>query len=235
MEQTAVGYLVAGLIGTLLGATELISRYRDAPLAALTKTPGIAYAGLNGLASVLALWGIGVFGWEFGLGTESAPTGLVDAQVQYVRILVAGFGAMALFRSTLFNVRIGDQDVSVGPNSILQVLLRATDGAVDRKRGEERADEVQEAMQDLPLEKAEVDLPLLCLSLMQSLGPGEQQSLAEQIQMIVQNEDVDEPTKRLALGLKLMDVVGDEVVKKAVETLKEEADKAAKALGKAEA
>jgi len=222
METAWVGYLAAVCIGTLLGATELISRYRDAPLVALSKAPGIAYSGLNGLASLLALWAIDVFQWEFGLGDGTGDATQTAAQVQYVHVLVAGFGAMALFRSTLFNVRIGDQDVSVGPNSILQVLLRATDSAVDRKRGEERAGEVQAAMQDLPLEKAEVDLPLLCLSLMQSLSPDEQQNLAEQIQMVVQNENIDDPTKRLALGLKLMDVVGDEVVREAVTTLLEE-------------
>jgi hypothetical protein len=51
-----VDYLVAALLGALVGGTELVSRYRDAPQSALLSRPAWLYVFLNASASALALW-----------------------------------------------------------------------------------------------------------------------------------------------------------------------------------
>src|SRR5258708_7826230 len=80
---------------------ELASRYRDATQNALYTRPALLYIALNMAASALALALIRGYGWTFG------PT---SGSTRWTQVLVAGAGAMALFRTSLFNVRAGDRD-----------------------------------------------------------------------------------------------------------------------------
>ena len=95
---------------------------------------------------------IQTFGWTFGVEGDGA-------ELRWTQALVAGFGAMAFLRSAVFVVRAGDQDVGVGPSGFLQVVLNATDRAVDRRRAGARAHEVARAMSGVSFEKAAEALP----------------------------------------------------------------------------
>src|SRR5438477_4604314 len=89
-------------IAILIGVGELVSPYRDAPLQAL-KTPQAAlYIAINALAAIGALAALVIFGW-----TPASSSGPLVTRI--LRILTAGFGAMAVFRSSLFVVRVGEQ------------------------------------------------------------------------------------------------------------------------------
>ncbi len=57
---------------------------------------------------------------------------------------------MALFRSSLFVVRVGGEDVGVGPSSLLGALMSVADRGVDRLRGSKRADQVNELLESIP-------------------------------------------------------------------------------------
>src|SRR6266496_3570606 len=105
MMANAPDFAGALLLGILVGLAELVSRYRDAPKQALYTWPAVLYLLLNGAASGLALALILGFGWTFGAPASS---------LRLARVLVAGVGAMGLFRTSLFTVRAGDKDVGVG-------------------------------------------------------------------------------------------------------------------------
>lgn len=204
-------YVIVALIGGLVGTGELISRYRDAPTAALLTAPASVYVGVNAGASLAALGLIRVFGWNFGQtdGSDAA---------RWLQVLIAGFGAIALFRSSLFLVRAGDTDVGVGPSSFLQILLSAADRAVDRKRANARAKAVAELMRGVSFEKAVTALPTYCLALMQSVAAEEQENLATDVRELSQ-APMDDAVKVLNLGLRLMNLVGPTTLKEAVRSL----------------
>lgn len=210
--MVGLDYLIVGLFGLLVGVAELVSRYRDAPRKALLTPPAFLYAGLNAAASLLALALIHAFDWGFGVD-PSSPNG-----VWWTRVLVAGLGAMAFFRSSLFMVRVGDTDVGVGPGGLLQIVLDATDRAVDRARAEPRALSVSRIMQGVVFEKAFEALPAFCFALMQNVSAEEQQQFARQIDALASSQ-MDDRVKALNLGLALMNVVGEPVLQAAVETL----------------
>jgi hypothetical protein len=146
----------------------------------------------------------------------STPT--TDIGQRVIRVLAAGFGAMAIFRSSIFITRIGDQDVPVGPGAFLQVILGATDRGVDRLRAEARAEAVQKAMSGVDFDAAHVALPTFCLALMQNLPAEDQAALAKQITELGQSSMTSD-LKSLSLGLALMNAVGDGVLTSAVGTL----------------
>lgn len=206
-------YVAVALIGALVGLGEIIARYRDAPGAALRNTAALLYVGINAAAAIAALGLINAFDWRFGANTEEA--------LRWTQVLVAGFGAMAIFRSSLFIVRAGDQDVGVGPSGFLQVVLNAADRAVDRRRAGARAGEVSRAMDGVAFAKASEALPSYCLALMQNATEDEKVALANQVTLL-RDAHMEDRAKSLALGLALMNVVGRGVLEAAVLTLREE-------------
>lgn len=202
------------LIGALIGLAELMARYRDAPFRAVRAPAAWFYVGLNAVACIAALALTKALDWRFGI----EPGG---DQLDWVRALVAGFGAMAVFRSSFFVVRVGEQDVAVGPSGFLQVVLDAADRAVDRRRASDRVGEVSDAMRDVSFERAAEALPTYCLALMQNASEEEKVALANQVRLLRESR-MEDRAKSLALGLALMNVVGSSTLHAAVTSLHHE-------------
>ena len=229
------------LIGGVVGAGELVSRYKTDPLRAVQSTPGVLYVTVNGLAGLLALTLLYAGDVRFTIDTappqkqaapaegkppeskvEPAPGTFwdADARLRFLRVLVAGFGAMALFRSSFFNVRVGDRDVPVGFNIALQVILTAVDRAVDRLQGLRRHEVVATKLLGVGLQFSQISiaLPSYCFGLLENMTAEEQTAARAQVDKIAKNEgnklrDLDQ--LRL-LYLLLLTVVGEEVLEQAV-------------------
>lgn len=207
-----IDFAAAALLGILVGLAELVSRYRDAPQSVLYKPPALVYLVLNGAASGLALALIRAFGWRFGAGADT---------VRWVQLLVAGVGAMALFRTSLFTVRAGDRDIAVGPATFLQIFRDAADREVDRLRARDRSSKVGDLMDGLDYQKASEGLIPYSLALMQNVPDDEQQKLVQGVKLL-DAEPIEPAIKVRILGLLLMNVVGPNVLTAAVDALREQ-------------
>jgi len=217
VDASALDYVAAALLGGLVGAGELSSRYRDAPGRTLYTRPALFYILLNIAASVAALALTRAFGWTFGASGKPG-----DATVRWTQVLVAGISAMALFRTSLFTVRAGDRDVAVGPGSFLQIFRDGADRAVDRVRAQARGHVVAELMKGISYRKAFEGLPPYCLALMQNVPDEEQTRLTQSLELLDKDDTIDESIKVRILGLHLMNVVGPNVLAAAVQSLRDE-------------
>lgn len=192
-----------------------MTRYRDAPVRSLTNPSAAAYITLNVIAGVVALALIRVFGVDFG--------GLSGEKLRWTQVLVAGLGSMALFRTSIFIAKVGGEEIGMGPSGVLQSLLKVADRGVDRSRAKGRARDVAAAMAGVSFQKAEVALPSYCFALMQNVTAEEQQAVADNIVGKLRNTtSMSDSTKALALGLALMNLVGDGVLIAAVHSLGDE-------------
>ena len=200
----------AALVGGIVSSGELIARYRDEPWDTLKTMPAFSYMLLNAIASGLALALAQKVGWTFGASGEA---------VRITQIMIAGFGALAIFRSAFFTVRVGDQDIAVGASSFLQVVLDAADRYVDRRRATERALKVKVTMKDISFEKAHRSLPILSITLMQNLPKEEQEKLFTDIAALKTLTALHNDVKAQVLGLMIMNVVGEEVLDAATDAL----------------
>jgi hypothetical protein len=207
---------VAAFIGAVAGVGEIVSRYRDAPERALRTPSAWLYISINAIASASAMCVV----WYFGLGiAATGPRTMIE------QILLAGFGAMALFRTSVFTVRVGDQDIGIGPVVFLQVVLRATDRAVDRIRADARAAAVSSSMEGVSFARAQAALPAFCLALMQNVPADEQNAVGTATKALIGSKELDDETKTRNLGLVLMNVVGDQVLQTAVTHLAQQIQK----------
>ncbi len=207
-----IAYCISFVLGGFVGLAELIVRYKDEPLEAIKTFASVCYIVINALASLGTMYATEVFGWTFGIAAGSDTS-----KIQFVRILVAGFSSMALLRSSLFTVRVGNQDLGIGFSAVIQTLLRATDAAVDRHRGLSR-DRIVKAMESVSFEKAVAVLPTYCLGLMQNLSPLDQEAFARNIESINKLK-TDPAVKSRLLGLAVMNVMGSQVLLCAIDSL----------------
>jgi len=125
----------------------------------------------------------------------------------------------AFFRSSLFKLRAPEGDISVGPGLIIEVFQRVIDGAVDRKLGEQRIDDVSAIMADVSFAKAAKALPTYCFAALRRVSPEEQQQLAIQIKALSDATDLDEDARVVSLGLAIMALTGQRILAKAVNHL----------------
>src|SRR5262249_41815242 len=138
-----------------------------------------------------------------------------------IQSLVAGFSAMALFRTSLFTIRVANADIGIGPAAFLQILLSAADRATDRTRAKPRARAVQEIMSGISFGRAKQALPSLCFGLMQNVGVEEQRTFGTVVNQL-ETAQMDDVFKANNLGLALMNVVGEGVLRQAVTMLRKD-------------
>ncbi|MGH3152825.1 MAG: hypothetical protein ACRDOB_19130 [Streptosporangiaceae bacterium] len=205
---------VACVLGALLAIAELVARYRDDPVAAVLSWPAAVYVGVNATAAGVALYVIHVFGWTFG----AHGSALVAVQV-----LTAGLGSAALFRASVFNVTAGDRVIGIGPSEILNVILTAADRAVDRKRALIRATRAAQIMEGLTFEGSAEALLAYCVATMQNVTPDEARVVEAKIIALRdrKNDALHDTVKLYILGLSLLSLVGDHVLEKASDQLRD--------------
>jgi len=200
-------HIAVTLFGMAVGASELVGRYKDAPFLTMFTPAAAFYVTINGAASLFAYEAI----LEFQVFSDIKNR-------EWIQALVAGFGSMAFFRSSLFTMKVGDTDVSVGPGIFFQVLLFATDRACDRRRAWRRSALVTSIMQGVSFEKARDALPSFCFELMQNLPSSEAVRVRQAVDGLA-SSDMGDAEQALNLGLILMNVVGSEVLASAVRRL----------------
>ena len=205
-----LAWVIVAAMGAAAGATEIVAKYRDEPSRALATQPAAIYILINVGASLIALFMIRELNWDFGVNPD---------QVNLVRIIVAGFGAMVILRAAVFTIRAPGKEAMIGPVNVLQTVLDACDRAVDRKRASTRATEVSRLMRNISFERAIIELPMVSLALMQNLSNEEQVRLRARVDDL-RGSRLSNEGKCLSLGLVLLGSLGVEALEAAIATVK---------------
>jgi hypothetical protein len=206
-EMLALAF-VAGFSG-LVGYAELAQRYRDDPARLFAFGPTTIYICVNIAA------GIGAFALvrEFAVFDAAKPHATV------YEVLLASFGAIAFFRSSLFTARVGNTNVDIGPSTLLKSLLDASDLMINRAQARDRADDATMIMKDVNFAKARAALPALCFTIVENVTEDDQKRIAASIGALVPGAEVTDAQCSVILGVYLIRVVGPLVLERAVNAL----------------
>jgi hypothetical protein len=191
--------LLAFGLGFVAGAIEAFTRYPDAPFKAVLKSMyGWFYLLLNAGFSVAAY--AAALSWD----KIEAPT--PGARLQLA--VIAGLGGAALVRARIFSVKVGDNDVAIGPAFLVDQLLSLLDREIDRARARERTRLVLGATQGIDFAPTARYARTLILGSRQSLAAEQRTALSEKIRELESSADDDEQ-KLLALGFEILNVMGE--------------------------
>lgn len=205
-------FAIAAVLGSLIGLSELMGRYRDAPFKALGNRYTFLLALINGAASVATLYLVremDLITWEN--ANESAKS--------ISQILVSGIGAMAILRVGI-SFQVGTEPLNVSLATLLQPVITAADNEVDRARAAHKLSVTKELMLGLDADKALRELPTFCLFLMQSVSAEDQKRLADDVKAL-SDQPLNSEVKLLSLGSTLLNTVGENVLKSAVAAYRE--------------
>jgi len=208
---TCAQLVIVGLLSGAVGYAELISRYRDDPRRLLAAQATALYIAANISAAIAALALVKLFD-VFGGEAQRAHRTLYE-------VLLASFGAIAFFRTSLFTARIGGADVGIGPSALLKSLLDASDLMINRGQAVARADEVKPIMDGVDFDKAKITLPTLCMTLVEYFPDDQKQELARQIEKLDSDASIVAGAKATILGGYLIRQFGAVVLARAVANL----------------
>jgi len=213
------GYLGVTLLGVLLGACELIPRYKDAPFRVLRLPVAQSYLALNGAVALVAYVLANQFGWTVHLSGSGAD----GPSSTLATVLASGLGAMMLLRSAVIKIPGSDNEQSVGLAALVEILLRALDRQIDRENAVRRGAVVQTLRARIPWTLPEFvfvefgrALVSRCLSLMQTVTDEEQEQLADLLTLLDGDPQLDEAARIDGLLWGLLDLAGGDLLETAV-------------------
>jgi hypothetical protein len=190
-------YFFVFMLGMLTAAAEIIGKFRDEPIKALSTTQGFFYHIFNGLVAVFALYVVLLY-------NVSSSTPLDRLKI----VVTAGLGSMLVMRSKLFNIKVGNEDVSFGPDQIVKVYFRFMEEAIDRVRASARIEFVKKIMDNLNFGNVCIYTQTM-LDSAQTLSKDDAQKLKDSIKAI-KDQSADLQLQSYSLGFLILNEMGED-------------------------
>jgi hypothetical protein len=193
--------LLCFLLGVIVAAAEISSRYKDEPFLAMFSPPGQYYMLLNGLIALAA------FGLLVKYKNSILPNFIGNDPL--IRSVVAGFGAMVVMRSKLLNlVSENGESQAVGPDAVFMQLLRSMDRQIDRYRSTRRQEIVY--TESMNVKDPDTATPFLSvfLNAFQNLSNAEKQAITQTSEQL-KKTDLPKDLKLMAICFSYLNVIGE--------------------------
>ncbi|MGZ5480525.1 MAG: hypothetical protein ACXWID_00935 [Pyrinomonadaceae bacterium] len=209
-----VGYniylFLCACFGASVGATEIVSRYKDEPFIAIMSPPGLRYLGLNAGMSLAAFYVLYHF----------RQTIMIEDPL--TMSIVAGFGAMVVMRSKVFNFKTEKGETyAVGPDAVLSTFLASVDRQIDRYRASRRQDLVYEETRSVIDPQNAPEFLKTFLVSYQNLSNDEKASVDSEIKRIYEGADFKSPRlKFMVIAFGFLNIMGEKNFKALMDQLK---------------
>lgn len=184
-------------LAVLSAISELVGRFRDAPVRVVISWPGVLFLALNAaLAGVV-------------LAVLRAGEDPASAQAAGEQVLLAGFGARIITRLKVvgYRARDGTQN-DVGPGAVFEKVIEAVSRAADRDRASDRLKNIRPLLDGVKWGTARSFFTLEMAAAMQDLSDEEKTEINRNLELIDSMGDVDEDTRVDLLGYLVLDFAG---------------------------
>jgi len=205
--------LLCALFGASVGASEILSRYRDEPFIAISSPPGRRYLAVNAGISLAAFYLLYHF-------RGSIFPDLVNDPL--MMSIVAGFGAMIVMRSKIFNFKTeSGESYAIGPDAVLSIFLTSVDRQIDRYRASRRQSLVYEETQNVEHPITAPDFLRSFLVSYQNLSNKERLDIDEEVKKIYNQTDLRSPRlKFMTAAFGFLNLMGENNFRALVQQLK---------------
>jgi len=206
-------FAVSFTLGFLVGAAEVIARYKDEPLKVFYTFAGWGYSLFNGVISAIGYFILIRY-------QQSILPSITNDQL--LLSLFAGFGAMFIARSKLFTIRTENGDsYPAGPDAVISTFLAAVDREIDRKRSADRQKIVFENVKQINQPDQAPLFIKVALGSYQNLSSAEKEVLSDIISEIQSDNQLPADLRLVAISFALLNISGEENYKQTMQSLKE--------------
>lgn len=196
-------YVLVALFGALTALVEVSSRYQDKGFGSLRNIYGLLYVLVNASISCFGLYVVYLYVYPELLDTTAA----VNEQARFQAILLAGFSAQAVFRSSFLTIKVKGNDVNIGLAQVITMLLEVLDREVDRRQAGSREDLITVSTTVAYDDMKNVVFPI-AISMMSNVAIEDEQRLRSKINDLDSNTDIPDTVKSTQLAAYLSNVVG---------------------------
>ena len=197
-DVTTFYYTLAFSLGAAAGLSDLFSKYPWTLRRILWTVSGLFYLFFNGIIAVLAYFTANRFGARFGF----------SAEVEVFRVGLIAIFAMAALRSSVANVRIGNQEVAAGLAAFFEPFTNRTVKEMDRRITDTMIEEVTPLIEGLVYSTSKTYLLAVTMASLRTLSDADKKTLAKGVERIEEKELIDDPTRMLLLAILLVETVG---------------------------
>lgn len=220
LPQINNDYIYVFIIGVILSAIELGSRYKDEPISVMTCFPGAFYLAINGLICCLGLFLINTFGTHEPIEKTMKIANVNDFSIHVANILYASLGSFFVMRSSFLKLGSDNSQsqVDLGLNIILKKMIDMIDRQVDRDQARRRSKDITRILKNVSYDLLSSRIHPFCLQVMQNIPEVEIETLFRDLKEISSSDDCDE-SKKMAIGLQIYNIVGTKLFSSIVEDL----------------
>jgi len=213
-------YLYVFIIGGVLSAIELGSRYKDEPISVMTCFPGAFYLVINGLICCLGLFFINTFGTHEPITKTMDVANTDKFSIHVANILYAALGSFFVMRSSFLKLGSDNSQsqVDLGLNIILKKMIDMIDRQVDRDQARRRSKDITRILKDVSFDSLSSRIHPFCMQVMQNIPEAEIENLFRELKEISASDDCDE-SKKMAIGLQIYNIVGKRLFSSIIEDL----------------
>ncbi|MBI4595415.1 MAG: hypothetical protein HY730_03445 [Candidatus Tectomicrobia bacterium] len=195
-------YLITFFLSFLVAFAELLSKFKDEPLAIFKQSlTAWLYIFMNVLIALLAFY----------LLTRTRFLGTTEIDM-IKAALTAGLGSTMLMRSKFFKVNINGKEAAIGPEIIINIFLETLEKMIDRKRALKRKDLVEQCRDEIDFKKTKDYAVTTLLASLQTVSAETTKKLIEEAEKIG-NSPIGEIEKSHALGYLILDNMGEEFLR----------------------
>ena len=218
--EKLMDYIFVFLIGVLLSAIELGSRYKDEPVSVMKCMPGCFYLIINGLICCVGLFLLHTFGVNEQIKSNLNLNTTDELSKQVANVLYASIGSFFVMRSSF--LKLGSENsqsqLDLGLNIILKKMIDIIDRQVDRDQACRRSKDITEILKDVSYDNLSARVHPFCLQLMQNVPGEESDNLYKELESI-KTSDISIESKKMAIGLQLYNIVGKKLFSSIVNDL----------------
>lgn len=196
-EPMTFYYLLAFLLGASAGLSDLFSKYPWTLRHIIWAWSGAFYLLVNGAVSVIAYFTVDAFGVTFGL----------IGKAEIFRVVLVALFAMAALRSSVANVRVGNQEVAAGVAALFEPFKRRTVREMDRRITAAMLEQIAPLITGLVFSTSKNYLVAVSLTSLRTLTEEEKKALEKGVAWI-DGQLIDDPTKMQLFARLLVETVG---------------------------
>jgi hypothetical protein len=195
-------YLITIFLSLLVATAELLTKFKDEPLAVITKSKAWLYMLLNVVIAVLTLYIL-------------SQTDLFGSGQQFAEIkaaFTAGLGSIVLMRSKFLKIDLNGKEAAIGPEVIINAFLETLERNIDRDRALIRKQMVEQYMAEIDFSKAKGYVVRSIIGSSQTMPPETIKKLMDDVDGIA-NSPIDATDKSFALSYLVLDTMGEKFLK----------------------
>jgi hypothetical protein len=193
-------FALAFLVGGFVGLSELLSRYAWKFGDIVRSGWGLVYLIANGIVATIAY----TAALQWGLLPDLA------AKAEAWRACVIAILSMAVLRSALFNIKVGDKDVGIGLTAFIEIYLRHAERVLDQRIQNTRWQTISELVDGMSYSGTRNYLFAVAQGVLRSLSHDEVEALRNEVAKIDLLE-ADDPTKMEIFAMRISEKTGLEL------------------------